>query len=245
VITGEQVYCPDFTPDQTKLTLTGSEFHHLVRVRRFQLGQDIWVVNGHGSAALCQISSRGSATLDLTVLKPVAERGELPTRLILAIANLKRDHLELVVEKATELGVHTIVPLLTEYTVKKGINQSRLERIAIAAMKQSRRSRLPMIQDLTPFKVFVEHNPTGAQLFCYAHDQSEPLLQRLGTTPASEQVTIWIGPEGDWSQDEIDLASVSDYTFTGLGPRRLRAETAAIHAVGLAAAFLQDLASYR
>ncbi|NQV16175.1 RNA methyltransferase, partial [bacterium] len=56
----------------------------------------------------------------------------------------------------------------------------------------------------------------------------------------SKQVVIWIGPEGDWSKDEIDLASISDYTFTGLGPRRLRAETAAIHAVGLVSALLQD-----
>ncbi len=242
MITGEQVYLPGYKRGLTQLTLAGSEFHHLVRVRRFQPGQQIWVVDGRGTAALTRIASIGHNSLDLTILAEEPGRGELPGELILAIANLKGDHLNLIVEKATELGVHQIVPLLTEHTIKKGLNLNRLERIAIAAMKQSRRCQLPQIHDLTGFQEFAEAHQSATHLFCHAGDSSCSVYGSRLRIQRPKPVIMWIGPEGDWSKDEIDLASVSDYTFTGLGPRRLRAETAAIHVVGLVSALLQDSA---
>ncbi|MCK5794269.1 MAG: RsmE family RNA methyltransferase, partial [Anaerolineales bacterium] len=131
MITGEQVYLPTFKQGLTSLTLTGSEYHHLIRVRRFKLGSEVWVVDGCGTAALTRIAAIGNTDLDLTILAEEPGRGELSGEIILAIANLKGDHLNLIVEKATELGVHQIVPLLTEHTVKRGINLTRLQRIAI------------------------------------------------------------------------------------------------------------------
>ncbi len=240
MITGEQVYLPAFYSGQKRLTLIGSEFHHLIRVRRFQIDTEIWVVNGQGLAALAMIDTIDNESLELDILREEPRRGELHQEIILAIANLKGDHLNLVVEKATELGICQIVPLLTDHTIKKGLNQKRLERIAIAAMKQSRRSFLPQVHELIPFRKMLEKYPTACHLFCYAGDNSVNILANKTQITAAEQVIIWIGPEGDWSKDEIDLASVSDYTFTGLGPRRLRAETAAIHGVGLVSALLQD-----
>jgi len=239
VITGEQVFLPALKGGQSNITLADSEFHHLVRVRRFDAADEIWVINGQGLAALTQIVTVDTDSLVLKVLHEEADRGELSADITLAVANLKGDHLGLVVEKASELGVREIVPLLTDHTIKKGLNRKRLERIAIAAMKQSRRSRLPHIHDLTPYREFVRHQQHKLQLFCHAGDAGTPLLENRQVT-RSEKITLWIGPEGDWSKDEIDLATVSDYTFTGLGPRRLRAETAAIHAVGLLSALLQD-----
>lgn len=238
MIKGEQIYLPDLHEGDDRLEVMGSEFHHLVNVRRFKAGDSIWVVNGRGLAALTTIQqlSEKQAKLDIQALHP--DRGEQSSRVKLAIANLKGSHLDLVVEKATELGVAEIVPLLTDHTVKKGINRERLEKISIAAMKQSGRSRLPLIHDLTPVSRILRVNDS-LNLFCHEGTALTELagMQKLGQ---HAQITIWIGPEGDWSQDEIDLASVSDYTFTGLGPRRLRAETAAIHAVGLVSALLQD-----
>ncbi|MEA3285786.1 MAG: RsmE family RNA methyltransferase [Candidatus Marinimicrobia bacterium] len=242
MITGEQVYLPTFQKGLTSLTLTGSEYHHLIRVRRFKVGSQIWVVDGRGTAALTRIKTIRNDTLDLTVLAEEPGRGELTGEIILAIANLKGDHMNLIVEKATELGVHQIVPLLTEHTVKQGMNHGRLQRIAIAAMKQSRRSFLPVIHELTGFPGFVRTNRSVTNLFCYAADTSTFISSNQTLIRRSGSVVIWIGPEGDWSKDEIDLASVSDYTFTGLGPRRLRAETAAIHAAGLVSALLQESA---
>jgi len=240
VITGEQVYLPAFQSGQARLTLDGSEFHHLIRVRRFKINTEIWVVNGLGTAALARIESIGSESLDLKILQEESGRGELLGEIILAVANLKGDHLNLVVEKATELGVHQIIPLLTDHTIKKGINQNRLERIAISAMKQSRRSFLPRVHEITPFEKVGSGYPTALHLFCHATDIAKDILEIKGRISTTRQVVLWIGPEGDWSKDEIDFASVSDYTFTGLGPRRLRAETAAIHAVGLVSTLLQD-----
>ncbi len=240
MITGEQVYLPGFESGQNRLTLDGAEYHHLIRVRRFKIGAEIWVVDGRGTAALARINTLDSDTLELKILQEEPGRGELKGKLILAIANLKGDHLNLVVEKATELGVHQIVPLLTEHTIKRGINRDRLERIAIAAMKQSRRSYLPEIHGLTKFQELVRTSQAATHLFCHASDTGSNIMDNRKQLCTEKSVVIWIGPEGDWSKDEIDLASVSDYTFTGLGPRRLRAETAAIHAVGLVSAFLQD-----
>jgi len=240
VITGEQVFLPAFKSGQTHLKLEGTEFHHLVRVRRFVEGDEIWVVNGAGTAARATLDTIGASSLDLQVLEEHQNRGELGLHLILAVANLKGDHINLIVEKATELGVNEIIPLLTDHTIKKGVNKNRLERIAVAAMKQSRRSRCPLIHDLTPFSTVVKNLPAAVHLFCYGADFSSSIVPSIQGMSVSTPIVIWIGPEGDWSKDEIDLASISDYTFTGLGPRRLRAETAAIHAVGLVSALLPD-----
>mgnify|MGYP002641462070 CR=1 FL=1 len=240
MITGEQVFLPAFKSGQNNLKLEGTEFHHLVRVRRFVEGDEIWVVNGVGTAARATLDSIGSSSLDLKVLEEYENRGELGVNLILAVANLKGDHLNLIVEKATELGVNEIVPLLTDHTIKKGVNAERLQRIAIAAMKQSRRSRTPKIHELTPFSSAVKNYSGAMHLFCYGSDSSASIMTTIQKMKPSIPIVIWIGPEGDWSKDEIDLASISDYTFTGLGPRRLRAETAAIHATGLVSALLQD-----
>ena len=240
MITGEQVYLPAFTSGQTLLEIEGTEFHHLIRVRRFVEGDEIWVVNGTGIAARATLASIGDSALKLRVTEEIKNRGELDAHLILAVANLKGDHLKLIVEKATELGVNEIIPLLTDHTIKKGINRNRLERIAISAMKQSRRSSCPLVHDLTPFTTAVKNLSNAVHLFCHASDNSSTLVMSLLDRAVTKPVVIWIGPEGDWSKDEIDLASISDYTFTGLGPRRLRAETAAIHSVGLVSALLQD-----
>ncbi|MCF7824765.1 MAG: 16S rRNA (uracil(1498)-N(3))-methyltransferase [Candidatus Marinimicrobia bacterium] len=239
MITGEQVYLPALQGGQSRITIEGSEFHHLIRVRRYDVGDEIWVVNGQGLGVLTCIESIEQESLVLKINQEVLERGEMARKITLVVANLKGDHLELVTEKATELGVQEIVPLLTDHTIKKGLNRDRLERIAIAAMKQSRRSRLPIIRNLTPFHSFVQQQLQGIHLFCYADDSSQSILE-IDKIHVSEEIFIWIGPEGDWSKDEIDLASFSNYTFTGLGPRRLRAETAAIHAVGILSAILQD-----
>ncbi|NQV30700.1 MAG: 16S rRNA (uracil(1498)-N(3))-methyltransferase, partial [Candidatus Marinimicrobia bacterium] len=216
MITGEQVFLPAFISGQSRLTIDGSEYHHLIRVRRFNIGDEVWVVNGQGISVLAHIDKIGKDSLELVVLSEKSNRGEISQELILAVANLKGDHLNLIVEKATELGVHQIVPLLTEHTVKRGINRDRLERIAIAAMKQSRRSRLPVIQDLVAFKEYVRTIQGGTHLFCHADDASLPIIQSIPQIKQATKIFVWIGPEGDWSKDEIDLASISDYTFTGL-----------------------------
>ncbi|NQV15068.1 16S rRNA (uracil(1498)-N(3))-methyltransferase, partial [bacterium] len=203
--TGEQVFLSTLERGQTNLTLTDSEYHHLIRVRRFLEGQEIWVVNGLGLAALARIQKIQSNALELEIVSFEENRGELDTELILALANLKGDHLDLVVEKSTELGVHQIFPLITDHTIKKGINQNRLQRIAITAMKQSRRSRLTEIHKLMTFTDFAQAHKNETHLFCYSIESALPLLESKHLFQDSKQVVIWIGPEGDWSKDEIDL----------------------------------------
>ena len=239
MIGGEQVYLPDYQEGQTSINIQGQEYHHLINVRRFRVGEQIWLVNGDGLSALTTIANIGSKSCELKILSEERGRGELNNKITLAVANLKGDHMNLVVEKATELGVYEIIPLLTDHTIKKGINLDRLNRIAIAAMKQSRRSRLPSIRELTKLEDLLTETRQAVHIFCHG-DEARAQLVSLNEIKNSEHIYVFIGPEGDWSKDEIDLARNSDYTFTGLGPRRLRAETAAIHAVGLLSALLQD-----
>lgn len=228
----EQVYAPDLTPGTTRLEISGDEFHHLHRVRRFQPGQQLAVVNGKGLCAYTIIReiTNDSAILEIEELKPGA--GEAGRQIHLAMAILKGDHFTEAVEKCIELGVSSVQPLLCDHTIKKNINIERLNRVAITAMKQSRRSRLTEISAPLTFTEYCKALGGGRKLFAIDHFESIPMQSILQNLHKQEALTIFIGPEGGWSESEIDFAGRNDYTFAWLGPRRLRAETAAALAVG-------------
>ncbi|MCF7800907.1 MAG: 16S rRNA (uracil(1498)-N(3))-methyltransferase [Candidatus Marinimicrobia bacterium] len=234
----EQVFLPDLDLDAPSLRITGSELHHLRTVRRFGPGQQVVAVSGKGHARTLTLEKieKDTAYAQAGVLR--TDAGELALPLTLCVANLKSDHLEWVVEKATELGAWRIVPLLTDHTVKKGLRLERLERIAISALKQSGRSRLPVIDALTPFDSALRNLNTGEHWFCIAAPSARPVVT-LTTKPATQPLTVWIGPEGDWSEEEWSLAMARGLTPVDLGSRRLRAETAAISAMSTVSQWIE------
>jgi 16S rRNA (uracil1498-N3)-methyltransferase len=227
----EQVYLPQLTAEHTEIRAKGEEFHHLHRVRRFQVGDQIWVVNGAGLAAEAKILGLEPDAASLRILRFVPDMGESPQITTLALGLLKGDHFNQAVEKATELGATTIQPLITDHVVKRGLAVERLERIMVAAVKQCQRSRIPALE---PASTFMQFKPPEGALVLFCHDTAEggQIADLAGQISPAAEVVVCIGPEGGWSQSEIDFARRSGYTFTGLGPRRLRAETAAALALG-------------
>jgi len=227
----EQVFTPELQPDSRILKVTGEEHHHLARVRRFHVGDRVWALNGLGLAAETELVAITRDQAELRILNFHPERGEPSRSIVLALSTLKGDHFNDAAEKCTELGMTGIIPLNCTHSVKQGVAAERLDRILLTATKQCGRSRIPKRFERSMATDELSKPFAGKTLFCHAAAESIPIQHALGDGDP-EDVRIFVGPEGGWAESEIDLAHQSGYTFAGLGSRRLRAETAAILAVG-------------
>ncbi len=244
----EFFYTPpeNFTADT--VTLAGDEHAHLTRVLRHKAGDRITVVDGDGVAAVCEISEIGRTVTRLRLIKKLRRLGEPFVHLTLAQAVPKGNRFDWVIEKATEIGVSAFIPLLcerSEVTPGAGKNE-RWRRLALAAMKQSCRSVCPAISEPVMFGALCRRASALPEAFSagqsgrlrefdfvlLAHEGgSDPLPQLISRSPQPRLGLVMIGPEGGFSDNELQIARDAGITFFGMGPRRLRAETA-----GLAAA---------
>ncbi len=215
------------------VTLTADEARHLREVLRLKPGDEVSVFDGEGKEFRARVAQarRESAELDLDeAIEPA--RPESPLRITLAVALLKGEKFDLVVQKATELGVTRIVPLITRYADIKLRDESdaskrvaRWQRIALEAAKQSGRAVVPTIDTPTPCgSVLSASNP--CLLFSEKNGHG---LTQIDT----DAVTAVIGSEGGWSDEELDQARAAGAQIITLGGRILRAETAAITAAAL------------
>lgn len=208
------------------------ESGHCVRVLRHQPGDLLEVVDGKG----------GLFTVRLVDAHPkramveIVERCDLPPfwkgRLVLAVAPTKNmDRMEWLVEKGTEVGMDGFVPLLCRYSERKEIKRERLEKTAVSAMKQSLKASMPEIREITPFARFVEEYKgfPGKFIAHCVDDGSRRLLSRE-YRPGDDTVVL-IGPEGDFSPEEITMALDAGFVAVSLGDARLRTETAALTAL--------------
>lgn len=220
------------------LILRDREIHHLVNVRRKNTGDFFIAVDGNGTAYDCLIASIAPRTLQAKILKKHRFYGEPLFKLTLAAAIHKKARFEWVIEKATEIGVATLIPLLTIRTVmsEQALKPQRFERISISAMKQSCRSSIPQIEPPIDFTSLCETS-THYDIKLLAHEKeldislNDIILRE--NVPKFKSGIVCIGPEGGFTTEEVELAKSSDFSIFGLGPRRLRAETAALIAVGL------------
>jgi len=220
---------------QPTVTVSGDEFHHSVRVVRLREGEDVEVFDRAGKIAHANVASIGRDHAVLTVGEEIASR-ESPLELTLAMAIIQLEKFELVLQKATELGVRSIIPLVTdriEVRAERYAGKSeRWERILFEAVKQSGRSVVPNIESPAKFDEVIARE--GTKIF---FDADAP----PSTAQPRDRATAFIGPEGGWSERELQLAREHHAEFQRLGPRRLRAETAAIAAVAILAARFGDL----
>lgn len=213
--------------------LEAAEAHHAVRVLRKQVGDELYWVDGRGYFYRGVIEKVGKNLVELSILTKVLQEVEGEVKLHLAVAPTKNiARFEWLLEKAVEIGVRRITPLLCTHSERKRIRLDRLQKRLISAMKQSGRAYLPVLDDLMPFGKFVRHIATNAsekgQKFiahCRAQPNREPLqsLYRVG-----EDAIMLIGPEGDFSTEEIDVAVRFGFLPVTLGSARLRTETAAV-----------------
>lgn len=220
--------------------LDGEEAQHSTKVLRKKVGDEIVGVDGHGEMLLCRVRALGKGVVELEVMERHSEWGEKPQRITLLVSPLhKPDRLEWLVEKSVELGVTDIRPYLGKHTVKTGFRADRLERIMIAALKQCMRSRLPQLHLPMPLQAALSNSSSDLQLIASA--ESTQHVQDLGIDWNSHvnSVSILVGPEGDFSQEELSLANARGFKSVSLGQNRLRSETAAIHLLGIVKNFMR------
>ncbi len=216
--------------------MRGDEFHHAARVARVREGEDVEVFDGRGHAATGKVAQLAKGVLRVIVGRHIDAR-ESPLRVELAAAIIQLDKFELVLQKATELGVASIVPLLTDRLEVRPERyrgkEERWRKIVFEAVKQSGRASIPSIAEPAKFDEIA--GKEGLKLLFDAAEAPDAAPERAAA------LTILIGPEGGWSEREIALARERRCVFQRLGPRRLRAETAAITAVSIVTAKFGDL----
>jgi 16S rRNA (uracil1498-N3)-methyltransferase len=216
-------------------TVTGDEFHHSVRVVRIRAGEEVELFDRAGNAARGTVQSLDRDRAVIAAGDRLPSR-ESPLAVHLAMAIIQLEKFELVLQKATELGVRSIVPLETErIELRRERYTGKLERwqkIVFEAVKQSGRTAVPRLDAPAAFSDVVAR--PGTKILFDADE--EP-----GTIQASDAMTLFIGPEGGWSEEELRLAREQGCVFQRLGPRRLRAETAAIVAATVITARFGDL----
>lgn len=216
------------------LFIRGDEFKHLSRVLRKKVGDRIAATDGDGHMFNAIIQSFDRAGVECRIVDTKVGVNEPRINLTLAVSLLKSPaRIDFLVEKATELGVRTVIPLLCDRTIPNHEKHARLEKIARASMKQCGRSYLPKIFMLTSFDTVVR-NARHYELRLIPHEKTEQ-SQFVGTVvkhhPEAKSALILIGPEGGFVDHEIELAAANGFIPISLGPRRLRSETAAISAL--------------
>lgn len=214
--------------------LSPEESFHCNRVCRLRPGDEIGVLNGLGLRARAQITNTGNS-VEVRVIEDTLERFPPPPPRRLFISPLQApDRMEWLTEKATELGATEIVWTLCRRTVKKHVRTDRLERIAITAIKQSGRPFLPRIAGPTALNEIPR--PEGLSCLAACEGAHTPLTTLLADKLLPGiALNLFIGPEGDFTPDEIQLALQNGFRLITLGPWRLRSETAAIAALAHAA----------
>lgn len=242
-----------FTRDGGVVTLAGDEARHLRDVLRLKRGDEVFVFDGEGREHRCVIEDYGREGARLSVAAEVEPaRPESALLLTLAVALLKGEKFDLVVQKATELGVTRIVPVMTkladvrlrdEHDAPK--RTARWQRIALEAAKQSGRARVPPVAGPVSFASFIEDAPAGeteARLMFSERggDSMSETMKLLHAEP--EAVTALVGSEGGWTDEEITQALDAGWRVVTLGGRIMRAETAAIAIAALLQHLFGDLA---
>ena len=211
-------------------TLNEQESHHLTKVLRKPIGTEIWLINGIGTAYYGKINIMQNDTVSGQILKVFPKYGENTIQISLGIGILKRDKMNFVVEKATECGVNKIIPLLLDKCIKRDINLDRLIKISRSAVKQCGRSVNPSIHRPINLAELLSTWTNNSILVC--HESGKNGIDILPEIlKKSSKVLLLVGPEGDFSKDEIDFLKGSNVKFISLGNRRLRSETAVITAL--------------
>lgn len=219
-------YIPNINGDFTHLP--EEESKHAIKALRLSKNDQILITDGKGCLYTASIQE---ANYKNTLLKIEEQKviSPLSYQLHIALSPLQHaDRFEWFIEKAIEMGISLITPLLCHRTEKKKINNERLQKIAISALKQSRSAYLPTINPLTEFKEFVKKDKNSQKAIAICEGKRIPLKQFI-TDSKEKAYTVLIGPEGDFSDDEIKLAVENNYSAINLGIATLRSETAALY----------------
>ena len=219
-------YNPSLDLDSKELVFAAEESKHIAKVLRKKTGDNVQVTNGDGllfSATLTE------ATPDQCIASITSiDKKILPMHwLHIAVAPTKSaDRFEWFLEKATEIGINEISPIICEHSERKTLKRDRCNRILESAMKQSKRAYLPKLNEPETLEDFLSHEHPGLRFIAHCREGEKLELKRR--VAPDKDITILIGPEGDFSEAEIDLAYEKGFYPVSLGEARLRTETAAV-----------------
>ena len=207
------------TIDGQFITLEGDEAKHCTKVLRKTVGDEIHVIDGFGALYVARIDSVGKNDCVCSILSRTENFGSHPYYVRMCVAPTKNiDRFEFFVEKAVEIGVDEIIPVCSENSERKVLKLDRLERIVLSAMKQSYKATMPKLCELTDIQTIIAANYSGKKCIAHCEPQEKSLLR--DEVEKGGEITILIGPEGDFSIEEIAQAKQAGWIPISLGDRK-------------------------
>lgn len=219
-------YNPDINSKSNDFSFDKEESKHIVKVLRKQEGDKLYVTNGLGDLFTTEIVLASDRKCTVKIVETQTSK---PTGFYihLAVAPTKmNDRFEWFLEKATEMGIHEITPIICDHSERKVIKTERFDKIIQSAMKQSLQYFLPKLNEPISLKDFINQEQVGNLCIAHCEETDKKLLKSV--IKPNEKYTVLIGPEGDFSEKEIELALSNNYIPVSLGNTRLRTETAAV-----------------
>lgn len=227
-----------YVPQAAQMSeLPQDEASHAVKVLRLDSGDEMILMDGAGTFYRAEVTVASNHHCMYAIQETMPQQRPWQGHIHLAIAPTKlMDRMEWMVEKAVEIGVDEITFLDCRFSERKVVKTERLDKIVVSAMKQSRKAWKTELHGMTSFKDFVSAHTEGARYIahCYTEVERKSLFDELRQLPAAERITILVGPEGDFSIDEVRDALAKGYHSIHLGNSRLRTETAGLAAVMMA-----------
>ncbi|MBE6254149.1 MAG: 16S rRNA (uracil(1498)-N(3))-methyltransferase [Prevotella sp.] len=226
-----------YTPEPEAGQLPAEEAQHALRVLRLQMGDEIHLMDGTGGFYRAVITEATGHHCRYRIEAREPQQPEWTGMIHLAVAPTKNmDRMEWLAEKATEVGLDRLSLLDCRFSERRVVKTERLDKILVAAMKQSHKAWKPLLDEMTPFQRFIQRADLPAQRFiahCYTDLNQEPAPFLLDILQPQTPALVLIGPEGDFSIDEVRAAEAAGFRSVSLGTSRLRTETAALVAVHL------------
>ncbi|AJR04416.1 16S rRNA (uracil(1498)-N(3))-methyltransferase [Siansivirga zeaxanthinifaciens] len=219
-------YNPDITEKTMRFSFDKEESRHIVKVLRKNIGDTLHITNGKGWLFTAEVTVADIKNCIVNIIEATLQPN-INYKLHLAVAPTKmNDRYEWFLEKATEIGISSITPIICDRSERKIIKAERFDKILQSAMKQSLNCYLPVLNEAMSFKDFVNKALTGDLFIAHCEETDRKSLKQM--LKANQEITILIGPEGDFSTKEIALAIKNNFIPVTLGQTRLRTETAAI-----------------
>ena len=226
-------YTPDIKGDV--YTLDETESKHCIRVLRLKKGDTIYLIDGKGGFYITIISVDNPKACVVNIISSEFEKGKRNYYLHIAIAPTKNiERFEFFLEKATEIGVDEITPIICDFSERKVVKQDRLEKIVVSASKQSLNAYVPKLNPAKSFKEFIKEINVEDKFIAHCYESEKEYLTSV--TKKDSNIVVMIGPEGDFSINEVNECIGSGWKEVSLGNTRLRTETAGIvvaHSVSL------------
>lgn len=220
-------YNPTITENDTQFTFDKIESRHIVKVLRKKEGDTLFITNGKGKLFTAEVLFANDKKCTVQIINAEEKKKPWNYYLHIAIAPTKNnDRLEWFLEKATEIGIDEITPIICKHSERKVVKEERLEKVIVSAMKQSLKFYLPKLNPITTFSNFMQQDFEGELFIAHCEETDKKSLKKH--LKPQQKITLLIGPEGDFSTQEIETALSNNFIPVSLGESRLRTETAGI-----------------